>query len=214
MDLYDGEIRWIDDELGRLFAWLRDSGRAEETIIIVTSDHGEEFLDHGGIEHSTTLYQELLDIPLIISGTGIPSGITDSTLAGQIDILPTILSLISEPVPDYMDGVSLLPFSGSLDRVLPSSAVTPDHWHPEGRRNRNWVAIRSDNMKLIWYSDEDSSAVFDLTLDPAEQNPLPSDSVLLEEAMYYWATPPLFTPSQRLNLSDETLELLKGLGYF
>lgn len=213
INLYDGEIRWVDDQLGRLFGWLRESGRSERTIVIVTSDHGEEFLDHGWIEHSTSLYQELLNVPLIISGSSISSNTTDSNLAGQIDILPTMLELASIEIPAHIEGLSLFSLSEHPDRILPSGSATPDHWHPEGARNRNWVAVRHGDIKLIWFADEDSSVVYNLADDPRELMPLPSDSMLLEEAMFYWATPPAFTSTQALNIGENAIEMLKGLGY-
>ncbi len=214
INLYDGEIRFVNDQLDSLSNWLRETGRAGNTIIVITSDHGEEFLDHGWIEHSVTLYQELLNIPLIITGAGIPAGIEETDLAGQIDILPTILSLLSVPIPEHLEGIALIPLSPQTNRVLPSSGTTVDIWNSSGRRNRNWVAVRSENKKLIWFADEDSSVYYDLELDPLELNPLPADSFLLEKALDYWATPPVFRPSSALNINEETTEMLEDLGYF
>ena len=214
INLYDGEIRFVNDQLDSLSNWLRETGRAGNTIIVITSDHGEEFLDHGWIEHSVTLYQELLNIPLIITGAGIPAGIEDTDLVGQIDILPTILSLLSVPLPEHLEGIALIPLSPQTNRVLPSSGTTVDIWNSSGRRNRNWVAVRSENKKLIWFADEDSSVYYDLELDPLELNPLPADSFLLEKALDYWATPPVFRPSSALNINEATTEMLEDLGYF
>ena len=214
INLYDGEIRFVNDQLDSLCTWLKETERAENTILIITSDHGEEFLDHGWIEHSVTLYQELLNVPLIITGAGIPTGEENTNLVGQIDILPTILSLLSAPIPEHVEGIALLPLSPQPNRVVPSSGTTVDVWDSSGRRNRNWVAVRSENKKLIWFADEDSSICFDLELDPFELNPLPADSFLLEKALDYWATPSVFRPSPALNIDEETTEMLEDLGYF
>ena len=87
IDLYDGEICWVDDNLRRLFSWLRVNNLADETLIVIVSDHGEEFLEHNGIGHGETLFQEVLRIPLIMSGPGIERGMIDSTYVGQFDLL-------------------------------------------------------------------------------------------------------------------------------
>lgn len=97
-DLYDGEIRFVDDGLGELFAWLERSGRKDNTYVILVSDHGQEFGDHGRLEHRNGhLYEELLRVPMIIAGPGIPSGRTVSTLVETIDLLPTVLQLLGRP---------------------------------------------------------------------------------------------------------------------
>ena len=74
MAMYDGEIAWTDAQLGRFFAYLRSSGLADRSYIIITADHGEEFLDHGAISHGHALNQELLHVPLIVTGPDIPAG--------------------------------------------------------------------------------------------------------------------------------------------
>lgn len=124
-----------------------------------------------------------------------------------------MLELASIEIPSHIEGLSLFSLSEHPDRILPSGSATPDHWHPEGARNRNWVAVRHGDIKLIWFADEDSSVVYNLADDPRELMPLPSDSMLLEEAMFYWATPPAFTGTHSLNIGENAIEMLKGLGY-
>lgn len=213
LNLYDGEIRWTDSQLARLFAWLRATGRAEETVVIVTADHGEEFLDHGWIEHSVTLYQELLHVPLIASGPGIPSSTVDTTLVGQIDILPTMLELAKLPVPRHLEGRTLLPPGSGAGRVLPSEAPTPNHWKPGEPCDRDWTAVRRGDLKLIWFADADSAVTFDLAEDPGELRPLPPDSALLRSAMEHRASPRAFRPARVEEGDRERREMLRDLGY-
>src|SRR6185436_4348742 len=71
LDLYDGEIRYADDELGRFFAHLAARGADRQALVMITSDHGEEFLEHGSWEHQKTLYEEVVRVPLIAHGPGI-----------------------------------------------------------------------------------------------------------------------------------------------
>ena len=75
LSLYDGEITWVDSQLSRLFAEMRDRGLVENTVIILTADHGEEFLEHGGVGHGHTLYEEMIHVPLIVSGPGFERGV-------------------------------------------------------------------------------------------------------------------------------------------
>ena len=213
VDLYDGEIRWTDAQLARLFAWLRETGRAETTVVIVTADHGEEFLDHGWIEHSVTLYQEVLHIPLLAAGPGIPRGVVDSTVVGQIDLLPTLLEMASAELPRHLEGRCLMPVGSGAGRAMPSSGPTPEHRASGGIRDRNLIAVRQGDLKLIWDADADSAVMYDLASDPAEMSPLPPDSGFLREAMRCWAAPRAFEPMEVEGPEGEEAEMLRNLGY-
>jgi arylsulfatase A-like enzyme len=105
--LYDAGIRQLDDQLGALFDSLRGQGLWEDTFIVLTSDHGEEFLEHGGVLHGLTQYREVLAIPLVISGPGVPSNTRIEEPASLVDIMPTVLSLLGVAAPDSLDGVAL-----------------------------------------------------------------------------------------------------------
>ncbi|MFO7950859.1 MAG: sulfatase [Candidatus Fermentibacteraceae bacterium] len=213
VNLYDGEIRWTDAQLARLFAWLRETGRAETTVVIVTADHGEEFLDHGWVEHSVTLYQEVLHVPLLAAGPGMPRGVVDSTVVGQIDLLPTMLEMASAEIPRHLEGRPMLPTGSGAGRVMPSSGPTPEH-SPSGTvRDRNRVAVRQGDRKLIWDADADSAVMYDLAADSGEMSPLPPDSGLLREAMRHWATPRAFEPVEVEGPEGEEADMLRDLGY-
>ena len=116
MNAYDAEIRELDDRLGAFFSFLDSRGLRDDTVIIVTSDHGEEFMEHGQVGHERSLYREVLMIPLIVIGPGIAPG-RSSAPAALVDIVPTVLSLIGEDVPPTADGRSLLTTSGDDDHV-------------------------------------------------------------------------------------------------
>ena len=73
-DMYDAEIRQLDDLLAGFFEYLEEEGVFEDTLVVVTSDHGEEYFEHGGVLHGRTQYQELVGIPLILRGPGVPRG--------------------------------------------------------------------------------------------------------------------------------------------
>lgn len=114
--LYDAEIAANDRELGRFLDELRRRDRYEETLIVLTADHGEEFYEHGGWTHRQSLYSEVLDVPLIVKMPGARyAGARVETPAQHADLLPTILELLGEPVPEGVDGESLLSFFPGAD---------------------------------------------------------------------------------------------------
>lgn len=106
--LYDGDIRYTDRAVGRLLDGLRERGIYEDTVVVVTADHGEEFFEHGGIGHGTSLYEELLHVPLIIKAPGTaPRRVRD--LVQSIDIYPTVLDLAKGKPAEAISGRSLGP---------------------------------------------------------------------------------------------------------
>ena len=111
MGLYDGEIRSLDEKINNIIMYLKEQKLFNNTLIVINSDHGDEFMEHGGMGHGTTLYQELLHVPLIIVHKG-NSDIKESVINSKvrnIDIFPTILDILDiSPVAD-IDGISLLP---------------------------------------------------------------------------------------------------------
>ena len=91
IDLYDAGIRQMDDELARLLDGFSDD---PGLLVLVVGDHGDEFLEHGGVLHGRTQYQELVRVPLILRGAGVPRGVRVATTASLVDVLPTILSAV------------------------------------------------------------------------------------------------------------------------
>jgi arylsulfatase A-like enzyme len=88
-ELYDAGVRQLDTELGRLIGFLDDKGLVDETLLLITSDHGEEFMDHGRVDHFFATYQESLRVPLIIRGPGIPAGVRIDAPVSLLDLKPT-----------------------------------------------------------------------------------------------------------------------------
>lgn len=112
-DLYDGGIAYTDRMLGLLFAQLRRLGLYDETLLIVTSDHGEEFFEHGGLLHHTN-YEEVARVPLIVRLPGVAHGGRRlPQLVSTLEVMPTILDAVGIAPPPGVDGRSLVPlFSG------------------------------------------------------------------------------------------------------
>jgi arylsulfatase A-like enzyme len=108
--LYDAEIAFNDLHFGNLLAALEARGIADDTVIVFTSDHGEEFLDHGAYGHGKTLYRELVQVPLVMRLPGnMAAGTRPAAMAQHIDLLPTLLELAGGVVPAWAQGRSLAP---------------------------------------------------------------------------------------------------------
>ncbi|MBI2470894.1 MAG: sulfatase [Planctomycetes bacterium] len=111
--LYDGQIRQLDDYVGQLTEKMRQWGILDDTVLVITSDHGEELFDHGFIGHASTslnakLYDEIIHIPLIIRWPEKVKHRIAYELVQQIDIMPTILDMLDLPIPEGLHGRSLL----------------------------------------------------------------------------------------------------------
>jgi len=113
-DLYDAEIKYVDDAIG----WLLDKAgsRLENTIVIVTADHGDAFGEHGKFFHGTSLYEEILRVPLIIAGPGIEAGAVVRQQVSLLDLAPTIVGLLGLGKVHTFHGESLLPLIDEIRR--------------------------------------------------------------------------------------------------
>ena len=166
--LYDAGIRHTDEEIGRLFALLRALDLYDESLIIVTSDHGEEFQEHGRMLHSQA-YDELLRVPLMIRFPGAAhAGQVVRDPVQSIDLMPTVLEFIGAPLPAVLQGQSLLGvLDGDIrDRDRPAFAIG----RHQGGGRRTTAAVRSGEWKLIVDLDSDRSELYHLESDPGEQH--------------------------------------------
>jgi len=162
--LYDGEIRFVDQYIGRLVDLLREQKLWENTILILFSDHGEEFWDHGLVSHGHTLYQELLHVALLIHLPGdVSGGLRVKTPARLLDLSPTILGLLGLDPQESHQGDRMIPaLTGSEEVELkPSFAET-----------YSLKSIRQGNWKLILNNMTGMKQLFDLEKDPKEQHSL------------------------------------------
>jgi len=176
IDLYDGEVSYVDFHLGRLFDWLEQSGRFDETLIVIMADHGESLGERGVYKHSSQLYNEQTHVPLIIHfPSAAPRVIKD--YVSTVDLGPTILNAVGLDYPKECAGVSLVPLiSGQPFEHPPiygeqttqeiSPFVRPDqNVDPELKK---YMIITQDGFKLIYNRDYYSFELYDLTNDPRE----------------------------------------------
>lgn len=242
IDLYDGEIRYTDEALiGNLIKWLKEKNLFDRVMIILTSDHGEEFYEHGAWVHGAHLYQESIHIPLIIKfPKGIFQGEKIEKIVRIIDIAPTILEILNlkKSIPASWDGRSLLPLlkkkeksdrlfladscwlsgdlcSGDNKTNLPLSVAT-NRGQEKIIFNRPWNEVLAKIYQpgpLHWKSVE----IYDLSRDQAEKNDL-SLSQPVEIGPILKALQARYELLRRLTrikviLSEEELEKLRALGY-
>jgi len=181
---YDMELAWMDSQLGRLFEQLDSSGELDDTLIIITADHGQGLSDgqrlHGWSRHRL-IYQWSIHIPLLIAGPQIPRGEVIQALVRITDIAPTILELIDLPPDAPMDGASLLPLIAGAEnapRLAYADALnTLDTHAPLDRLPLNCRddlhAVFDGRFKLIHHRNApDESELYDLLEDPKEQDNL------------------------------------------
>lgn len=201
---YDGEIAYVDAQLSLLFARLREYGMMENTIVILTSDHGEEFLDHEGIYHGHTFYQEILHVPMIISGPGIPEGFLDTIPAGHVDIMPTILAYAGLDAPAGGEGENLLGPRTAQRSLFSSGLAFPIE------ECYNMAAVLCRGETGIINFGTGTEEMFFLPTDPDQQTPLEISDGLREQLDSYWSTPPRVSAPEVGGAEDE---VLKDLGY-
>jgi arylsulfatase A-like enzyme len=108
MDAYDGAIQYMDSELGDFFRQLHQRGLDQNTLVVITSDHGEEFNEHGFMDHLNALYRELIHVPLIFWEPGkLPAGVRLATPVSTVSLPATLLSLVPNGAARHMPGLSL-----------------------------------------------------------------------------------------------------------
>lgn len=147
IDLYDGEILFTDWQVGRVIDRLEHLGMLENSILMITSDHGEEFWEHGRIGHSQTAYEEVLKVPfLLVRPQQVPARSRFEEMVGLIDIMPTIVEWVGGEGPEGIQGISLVGRLESIeggggDRKLFSQLIN-DRQALEMARDRRYKLIR------------------------------------------------------------------------
>ena len=181
---YDLEIAWMDAQLGRLFQWLEESEQLDNTIVVLTADHGQG-LSRGEKLHSWSrhrlIYQWSIHVPLIVAGPMVPSPASINAIVRTTDIAPTLLELLDLAPEEPMDGSSLTSLMGGAEeapRIAYADALnTRDSFAPLSRLPElcrdDLIAATDGRHKLIHHLKEPhKSELYDLQLDPDEQDNL------------------------------------------
>jgi choline-sulfatase len=208
--LYDSEIHHTDAQLGRILSHLESTGALEDTIVVVTADHGEEFGDHGSIGHARTLHEELIRVPLVVRIPGQEPQRIDDPVA-LVDLYPTVLSALGTEVPAGRVGQDIRPGGPGLQ---PGRVV-----YSETSRGARLRAAIQGPWKVIREGRMPQPAVYDLGRDPLEQASLPIASAPeaqdLTRALDDWwgALKDEAREEATLDLGGEEQQLLEQLGY-
>jgi arylsulfatase A-like enzyme/uncharacterized membrane protein YbhN (UPF0104 family) len=217
--LYRGEIEYLDVQFGALLAKLEAEGLYDDTVIVLTADHGEEFDEHGGFWHGLTLYDEQIHVPLLIKWakgqTEVSAG-ADSGIARLLDVGPTLLGVAGIDVPETMQGIDLRePFSTRLEK---DQQVFSEEDH-EG--NVLW-SLRTEDEKLIVANAHNPRGLpervyFDISGDRGELDPYadPDAEARLEEMAEFQrlAAEGKAVEAEEAEMTFERCEQLRVLGY-
>ena len=209
--MYDGEIRYVDDELGRVFAVM-----PENALVMISSDHGEEFWEHGRYDHGKTLYEEVIRIPLVVRYPEGDAGVSDAPV-GLVDFAPSILTYLGMDVPPSMQGRDIrvaAPGGGRGEGDVPAFAGSSML-----KGQRRYCVIYKGRKLIIGHWDDWSKAeYFNLVVDAGEQDPIglfdPS-RVKLEGLLKGWMEGNIkFSKHfERAGVSNAVRDQMRAVGY-
>ncbi|MFQ5457674.1 MAG: sulfatase, partial [Myxococcota bacterium] len=219
-DLYDGEIEFLDAHLGSFLDTLREKGLYDDTLIVLTADHGEEFHEHGGWWHGTTLYDEQIQVPLLLKPAQISpyppalsAGSRFEGMARLLDVAPTILGLAGVDAPGAMQGKSLADGEG-----------VGESYAEEDLEGNSLRSLRTTRWKTIEANAGNPRglpeiALFDLAGDPGELNNLATGNAARANAMRGRMDHTLgealraAVAGEQVEVDAATRERLRALGY-
>lgn len=166
LKLYDGEIRFTDHYIGKVLDELEERDILDETIVVITADHGEAFGEHGRFGHHPYLYDELLRVPLIVHAPGLESRTIDQQVS-LLDLSPTLYDLLDIETPDAVQGTSFAPLLRG-EEMNEEVAITTG-------KGGGTLACRTSQWKCFWQVEENEVELYDLQQDPDELNDVSRD---------------------------------------
>jgi arylsulfatase A-like enzyme len=186
-NLYIGEVRYIDNKIGELMAKIESLGLKDNTFVIITSDHGEEFWEHEGILHGGTLYQEVMNVPLIMRLPGvIPERSRLEPLVRLIDVMPTILAVQGIPFEKHIQGKDLMPV------ILGGETEDRESFSESLLYFGEKKAFFDGRYKMIHTLNTGKKELYDLESDPKEKENLfysePEIAARMELKLMEWVS--------------------------
>jgi arylsulfatase A-like enzyme len=229
VDAYDQALHWTDRVVALLYGHLEEIGQLQNTIIAITSDHGEAFREHGTEGHARNLYSEVVTVPWIIAlPFRLDPGIVVDQRVTNMDVWPTLLDLLGLEGLANPDGRSLVPLilvAGGMqtDGLPPQQPVVSYLDRDWGRQNRTNPLISvtdGDTRVMLWPRSPDRNQLFDLKSDPGEQHDRfdpddPETQRMLELVRQHTegATSPWDAERETIELDALRLNQLRALGY-
>lgn len=223
---YYGDIAYADRQFGAFVDLLKDQGRYESSLILLVSDHGEEFGEHGGLYHSRTLFEELLHVPLIVKYPGgWKAGERVRERVSNVDVPATVHDVLGL-APASFDGVSLrAPLTAEVEQT--NQRVVFAEASPEGLKER-YAAVRltaaaRGDLKCVWSDNETDRffrpipavRAFDLSRDSAERAPLDAspECADLKREWQKRSADRRYAPNAAEEVGEDTRQKLRALGY-
>ena len=217
-DPYDGEIAYADSALGRLFHYLRQRGLYDRTLIVMMSDHGESLGAHGESMHGIFLYDETIHVPLVFKLPGaLLAGKRVTTRVRLVDVAPTLLSMLSLPLPPTFQGESLVPEMKSSPKASGDLPAYSETEYPH--RAFGWAGIRSMRTGKYLYVRAPKRELYDQTVDKAEEHNLAAASPAVTDTLgaqldkFYDQTTSYHGNPQQSTPNAEQSANLAALGY-
>ena len=218
-DLYDGEVRFVDQQIGELLSGMRRLDLLASTWIAVTADHGEEHWEHGTFEHGHRYEDEVTRVPLVVRPAcrgSTPAAATVSETASHVDLTATVLRIFGREIPESLEGRSLLPaMEGGRIEDRPAYM----EFNLYGKQKH---ALFDGRFKIVRKPSDGSARLYDLKKDPAEKRPLtrghPRFAGMLDRIQKHAAgLKARFEkdekPDRKVRLSPRAAEALQELGY-
>jgi arylsulfatase A-like enzyme len=221
-EMYEAEIRTLDEILERIFDYLDVAGLAQDTLVVLTSDHGEEYWEHEGVLHGRTYYQEVIRIPILMRGPGVPAGRRVATPVHLIDVPATIYSLVAVHPTETLDGID-------LTRLWAEGAEAPEPRYLFAEADHNNIVdgedvvdigrmIRIGDEKLCYDTITGRKELYDLATDPGELNDLSEErpervAELFAELQRFMERETASGARELEPLDEEMLQDLNRLGY-
>ena len=184
---YDAAVHRGDRGVGALLALLDEYDLADRTVVIVTSDHGEEFLEHGRCFHIRALHREVVRVPLVVHVPGVEPAVVSTAVPASVSIAPTVAELVGVvahglPGPSLAAAVAGAPQSPGFVVSETSSRLGAE------RGKGHVISLTGDTEKLVWWIAQDRYEYFDLVKDPGENDPAgdPPRMAALVESIERW----------------------------
>ena len=214
MALYDGEIRYVDEWFGEFWKVVCELGLDQRATVVFISDHGEEFQEHGSVLHEK-LYATVTRIPFMIRLPGGEAARSVPEVVESVDLMPTLLELAGAPIPDEVQGSSLVPLILGHDPGTTHVAFSESPWFGHRR------AVALGRHHMLFTENTGNVELYDLETDPLEQDDIAADEPAVIEDMRSFLDswqgmvelqpPPDAGPQTPLD--EETVDALRALGY-
>jgi arylsulfatase A-like enzyme len=217
--LYEEAIVYTDAQIGKLMEFLDETGLSENTIVVLVSDHGEEFMERRHWGHvELNLYDEILKVPMVMRIPGVPGNQVVGQQVSTMDIMPTLLELAGCRIPEKVLGKSLVPLWDGYPEAYGVEVAIGERW----RDTSHMIAVRTEEYKYIWDDAKpDQPLLFDLRQDPAELHNIAAEQPEVVQTLHQHVEAQLermrsTAPAEKSKepvLDAEIVDRLRGLGY-